>query len=105
MNKLNKRKDRSKAVGAAIKYLIIAVSGLVLFLNLNRAANAERIADSVGGEGLFLFLPLLWWLTERTIKDLVSEWKRLWREAKAERNSEPDTEELAERQAQKEVFR
>lgn len=102
---MNKRKDRSKAVGAAIKYLIIAVSGLVLFLNLNRAANAERIADSVGGEGLFLFLPLLWWLTERTIKDLVSEWKRLWREAKAERNSEPDTEELAERQAQKEVFR
>lgn len=102
---MNKRKDRSKAVGAAIKYLIIAVSGLVLFLTLNRAANAERIADSVGGEGLLLFLPLLWWLTERTIKDLVSEWKRMWREAKAERNSELDNEEPAERQAQKEVFR
>ena len=102
---MNKRKDRSKAVGAAIKYLIIAVSGLVLFLNLNRAANAERIADSVGGEGLFLFLPLLWWLTERTIKDLVSEWKIMLQEAKAERNSEPDNEEPAERQTQKEVFR
>lgn len=102
---MNKRKDRSKAVGAAIKYLIITVSGLVLFLTLNRAANAERIADSVGGEGLFLFLPLLWWLTERTIKDLFSEWKRMWQEAKSERNSELDNEEPEDCQAQKEVFR
>ena len=78
------KKRRSNGIRTAVKYALITVIGILLFVNLNQAANAERVADSVGGEGLLLFLPVLWWLTERTIKDLVGEWKKEWKAAKAE---------------------
>ncbi len=92
MTTLNKKR-RSKTIRTVIKYAVITVSGILLFIMMNRAANAERIADSIGGEGLFLFLPVMWWLTERTIKDLVGEWKRMWREAKTESTATQSTEE------------
>ncbi len=87
------KQRRSKATRTAIKYAVITLSGILLFITMNRAANAERIADSVGGEGLFLFLPVMWWLTERTIKDLFGGWKRMWREAKVESAATQSTEE------------
>ncbi len=98
------KKRRSKATGTAIKYAVITVSGILLFIAMNRAANAERIADSVGGEGLLLFLPVMWWLTERTIKDLVGEWKRMWQEEKAESVPIQSTEET-KRKINEEVSR
>lgn len=70
---------------AALKYISIAIVGFCLFVLTYRAASPGRINGSIGGEGCFLFLPLFWYVTERTIKDLVSEFKRLWREAKQER--------------------
>ncbi len=76
-------------VKKAIKYAIITVCGAVLFITVNRAANAERSAASVGGEAFFLILPLMWWIVERTVKDLLAEYKRVWLEIKSERGDKP----------------
>lgn len=81
MKTMNKKK-RTSSAGTAIKYIVITIVGILLFSEMNQVANADRITDSVGGEGLFLFLPLLWWLLERTTKDLVSENKAMQQDAK-----------------------
>lgn len=73
----------------AIKYVILTVCGVILFIAVNRAANAERSAASFGGEVLFLVLPLMWWIVERTVKDLLAEYKRMWLEIKSERGDKP----------------
>lgn len=78
---MNKKK-RTSSAGTAIKYIVITIVGILLFSEMNQAANADRITDSVGGEGIFLLLPILWWLLERTIKDLVSENKARRQDAK-----------------------
>ena len=67
-----------------LKYLAIAILGFVLFKNANELANATRVVDGVGGEGLFLILPLLWWIVEETFKDFAIVCKKMWRETKAE---------------------
>lgn len=77
------------AVKIIVKYIIIAIVGAILFIIVNRAANAERSAASVGGEAFFLILPLMWWIVERTVKDLLAEYKRMWLEIKSERGDKP----------------
>lgn len=69
----------------AIKYAILAVCGVILFIALHQAANAERPAAGVGGEVVFLVLPFIWWIVKRTVKDLLREYKRIWLEIKSER--------------------
>lgn len=71
-------------VKKAIKYVILTVCGVILFITVNQAANAERPAASVGGEASFLILPLMWWIIERTAKDFIREHKRIWHEIKSE---------------------
>ncbi len=73
----------------AIKYAILTVCGVILFTVLNRAANTERTAASIGGEVFLLILPLMWWIVERTIKDFVGECKRAWREIKSDSGETP----------------
>lgn len=75
----NKRRTRAETV---LKYAIITMCGLILFTLANDAANAERISNSVGGEAVFVPLPMLWWVVERTIKDAATEAKK----AKRSRN-------------------
>ena len=75
----NKRRTRAETV---LKYAIITMCGLILFTLANDSANAERISNSVGGEAVFVLLPVLWWVIERTIKDSVAE----ARKAKRNRN-------------------
>lgn len=77
------------AVKIIVKYIIISIVGAILFITVNRAANAERSAASVGGEAFFLILPLMWWIVERTVKDLLAEYKRMWLEIKSERGGKP----------------
>lgn len=72
-----------------VKYITLTVIGVILFITVNRAANAERHAASVGGEAFFLILPLMWWIVERTVKDLLAEYKRMWLEIKSERGDKP----------------
>ena len=69
----------------AIKYAILTVCGVILFIALHQAANAERPAAGVGGEVLFLACPLLWWAAVKTVKDPLKECKRIWLEIKSER--------------------
>lgn len=75
----NKRRTRAETV---LNYAIITMCGLILFTLANDSANAERISNSVGGEAVFVLLPVLWWVIERTIKDSVAE----ARKAKRNRN-------------------
>lgn len=71
-----------------LKYITLAILGAVLFVWTNRAALPERPADGIGGEAVFLALPVIWWAFERTIKDTIADFKRMRREAKAERDGE-----------------
>lgn len=69
---MRKKKRRTRAE-TVLKYAIITMCGLILFMLANDAANAERISNSVGGEAVLVLLPVLWWVIERTIKDSVAE--------------------------------
>ncbi len=75
----NKRRIRAETV---LKYAIITMCGLILFTLANDAANAERISNSVGGEAVFVLLPVLWWVVERSIKDAATEAKKAKRSRK-----------------------
>ncbi len=75
----NKRRIRAETV---LKYAIITMCGLILFTLANDAANAERISNSVGGEAVFVLLPVLWWVVERSIKDAAAEAKKAKRSRK-----------------------
>lgn len=75
----NKRRTRAETV---LKYAIITMCGLIIFTLANDSANTERISNSVGGEAVFVLLPVLWWVIERAIKDSVAE----ARKAKCDRN-------------------
>ena len=75
----NKRRTRAETV---LKYAIITMCGLILFTLAIDCAYAERISKSVGGEAVFVLLPVLWWIIEGTIKDSVAE----ARKAKRNRN-------------------
>lgn len=75
-------------VKKAIKYAILTVCGVILFITVNRAALPERPHGGYGGEVFFLALPLFWWSVERVIKDFISEMKRQWAEIKAESEDE-----------------
>lgn len=69
----NKRRTRAETV---LKYAIITMCGLIIFTLANDAANAERISNSVGGEAVFVLLPVLWWVIEKSIRDSVAEVKK-----------------------------
>lgn len=71
-----------------IKYAIITICGVILFFVLNQAANKERVVSSIGGEGVFIILPLIWWVVERTFKDLINELKRSLTETESEEGNE-----------------
>lgn len=65
-----------------IKYAIITVCSVILFITVNQASNAERSIASVGGEVFFLILPLMWWIVGRMAKDFIREHKRIWHKIK-----------------------
>lgn len=79
---MRKSKRRTRVAETLLKYAIITMCGLILFTLANDSANAERISNSVGGEAVFVLLPVLWWIIEGTIKDSVAE----ARKAKRNRN-------------------
>lgn len=74
---MRKNKRRTRAAETVLKYAIITMCGLILFTLANDAANARRVSDSVGGEAVFVLLPVLWWLVERSIKDAIAEAKQV----------------------------
>ena len=56
---MRKSKRRTRVAETLLKYAIITMCGLILFTLANDAANAERISNSVGGEAVFVLLPVL----------------------------------------------
>lgn len=60
-----------KILKAAIKYISLALGGLILFAATSQTANAQRPTASVGGEAFFLIIPLIWWLAEETLNDYI----------------------------------
>lgn len=60
-----------KILKAAIKYIFIALFGVVLFALTSQVANASRPVASIGGEAFFLIIPLVWWLAEETLNDYI----------------------------------
>ena len=75
-----------------IKYVIITICGVILFLVLNQTANKERVIASIGGEGVFIILPLIWLLIERIFKDFIKEIKRLCAKTESEESNEKSPE-------------
>lgn len=75
-----------------IKYVIITICGVILFLVLNQTANKERVIPSIGGEGVFVILPLIWWIIERVFKDFINDIKRLCTKTEAEESNEKSPE-------------
>lgn len=66
-----------KVIKTALKYIIIAIVGVILYYVTHRAALPERPGGGIGGEAVLLGLPLFWWLVERTARDLLGEFKRM----------------------------
>lgn len=52
-----------------MKYLLLTAGGLLAFLIAHHAATASRGYEAIGGEGVFILLPILWWLIATMIKD------------------------------------
>lgn len=75
-----------------IKYTIITICGVILFFVLNQEANKERVIPSIGGEGVFVILPLIWWIIERVFKDFINDIKRLCTKTEAEESNEKSPE-------------
>ena len=76
-----------------LKYITLAVIGVILFTLASRAAMPERPTGGIGGEVCLLALPLIWWIAEKTVKDLIGGFKRDLAEIKVARESEsPDIE-------------
>lgn len=74
-------------VKKVIKYAILIVGSVILFVVVNQASNAERTTASVGGEVFFLILPLMWWIVERMAKDFIREHKLNWRKKSDNKNN------------------
>lgn len=72
-----------------IKYAILTVCGVILFIIVNRAANEERTAASIGGEVFFLTLPIMWWAVKRIANEFLNEYRKMWHEIKSDRDKSP----------------
>lgn len=62
---------------AFLKYITLTILGAILFVIVNRAVLPERPNGGIGGEAVFLVLPVMWWAFERTIRDLIGDFKRM----------------------------
>lgn len=61
---------------AVLKYAALTVAGVLLFRWGQGYALAERGYEAIGGEALFLGLPLFWYLTETTIRNTVRDFQK-----------------------------
>ena len=83
----------NRTLKSVLKYITLAVIGVILFTLASRAAMPERPTGGIGGEVCLLALPLIWWIAEKTVKDLIGGFKRDLAEIKVARESEsPDIE-------------
>lgn len=77
--KREQRNIRNKMAAGAAKYLILTLTGIILFHMTAEAAYIERGYRAYGGEYLLLLLPLIWYAIETTVHDTIKEAKKPWR--------------------------
>lgn len=58
-----------------LKYAALALLGFVMFKIGAKQARIDRGYSAVGGEGLFLFLPVLYYLISKTVRDWLDDLK------------------------------
>lgn len=64
-----------------VKYTVLTLAGFLLFRAGQARALAERGYEALGGEVFALFLPGLYWMVSRVVRDIldIREGKRTWR--------------------------
>lgn len=58
-------------VAAVIKYTALTLAGFLLFRSGQAHALAERGYEALGGEVFALFLPGLYWMVSRVVRDML----------------------------------
>lgn len=68
-------------MAAVVKYAALTVTGYLLFRAGQARALAERGYEALGGEVFALFLPGLYWMGSRVVRDIldIRDGKRTWR--------------------------
>ena len=69
-----------------IKYAALTVCGFALFFVLNHFETIRRGYAAIGGEIFFVFLPVLWWIIGKTIKDIAQDLKTYYNGGKQNEN-------------------
>lgn len=64
--------DRAQLLTAA-KYAALTVAGILLFKAGRANALTERGCDAIGGEVFALFLPVLYYMISRTVRDMIED--------------------------------
>ena len=64
-----------------LKYVVLTFMGILLFRAGQAKALIERGYEAMGGEVFALFLPVLYWMVSRIVKDLLNAKKEsgTWR--------------------------
>lgn len=79
-----KRRDlRKRITETALKYALIAILGVVLYVHTAEALEIERGYKAYGGELIILLLPIWWIFIEKMARDIVAEAKQMYEEVKA----------------------
>lgn len=64
-----------QVIWAIVKYTALTVCSILLYLLAAKQVLAERGYFAIGGEGLFLLLPVLYGVTHAVIRDWIKEIK------------------------------
>ena len=59
----------------AARYVILTVAGVLLYKLGAAYAMRERGYYAVGGEALFLLLPVIYYCAAATIRDIIEDWR------------------------------
>lgn len=91
-------------VAAVAKYAALTLTGYLLFRAGQARALVERGYEALGGEAFALFLPVLYWMVSRTVRDMLNARRKkdTWRWTK---HSAPTLEVISARRCNRENSR
>lgn len=73
MKRRRKHKRHKANIWPALKFAALALLGVVLFAFATKQARIERGYSAMGGEVLFLFLPLFYYPISKTVRDWLDD--------------------------------
>lgn len=71
-----KRKRPVVDVRPLLKYAALTLLGFIMFKIGAAQARIDRGYSAIGGEGLFLFLPVIYYLISKTVRDWLDDLKK-----------------------------